>query len=98
MKYITIKSILFLNLLNFITSKLFIFIVTLLIFLLNNYLFFRSFDMILPLLIMHFLLYIFIFQQYQERVINNRMKLLKIISFIKRKRGLIPLFLIGKLI
>ena len=92
----TIKMMLFLNLLNFITSKLFIFITTLGIFLLFNYITFGKIDMIIPLLISHFLLYVFVYQNLQKDVMKNRKKLLEIIYFLKSKQK--SFLLIDKLI
>lgn len=89
MKYITtrkerIKQVLYLYFLLMISSKFAIYAITLLVFLIANYLiFWFKFQMIPQLLLIHFLLYIFVFRKFQNP--KSRQKIYSMISFIKNK-------------
>lgn len=81
---IKIKQILYLYFLLGISSKFAIFAITLLEFLIINYMVFGfKFQMIPQLLLIHFLLYIFVFRKFQND--KSRQKIYSMIRFIKNK-------------
>ena len=73
-----IKQMLYLNFVIAITSKISIYIITLLCFLFTNLLIFKEFKYIIPLLAVHFICYIFEFKKYQLSVLSLRNKIFNI--------------------
>jgi hypothetical protein len=81
-----VKQILYLYFLLLITSKIAIFATTLFEFLIANYIIFGfKFQMIPQLLLIHFILFIFVFGKIQNEMFGTRQKLHSMICFIKNK-------------
>ena len=81
------KRILYLYFLLMISSKLAVFTITLLEFLIVNYIIFDfKFQMIPQLLLIHLVLYIFVFGKFQNEMFITRQKMYLMIQKIKRKK------------
>jgi len=79
-----IKQVLYLYFLFILSSNIGIFAITLSEFLIANYIIFGfKFQMIPQLLLIHFLLYIFVFRKFQNP--KSRQDVYSMISFIKNK-------------
>lgn len=80
-----IKQVLYLYFLLVISSKFVIFASTLLCFLITNYIIFGfKFQMIPQLLLIHLLLYFFVFQKIQKEMCGARQKICSMIIHIKK--------------
>jgi hypothetical protein len=87
MKTITIfKQVFYLYFLLAISSKITIFVITLLEFIIINYIIFGfKFQMIPQLLMIHFLLYLLVFKKIQNEMFGDRQKIYSMIDIIKNK-------------
>lgn len=77
----SVKQTLYFSFVIAITSKISIYVITLVCFLFTNLLVFKEFKYIIPLLVVHFVCYIFEFQRYQSEILPLRNDIKKNLTF-----------------